>query len=168
MIKMMGLLFIIAFCSLCGIRLSSALTRRTQALKKTQLFLHLLRERLSYTLCPVDELFLQLSQEPLLEELDFIPLCSQKLSQRLPFPQALEESLEECRCALSGRDRAVLEELCTIVGGTEVENQLAGLELVRLNLAGQTAQAQQEVDRRARLYASLGVLAGLAIAIVLL
>ncbi len=168
MLKMLGLGLIVLFCTLCGLMKAASLKGRTQALKKTQLFLHLLSERLSYTLSPVDEIFAALGADPLLEGLDFIPLCDRNLAGHMPFPQAFHESMERCRCPLNSQDRALLEEICGVVGASSAENQMEGLALVKSNLAEQTRAAEEDMNRRARLYTSLGVLFGTAVAVMLI
>lgn len=168
MVKMLGLGLIVLFCTLCGMARASSLKSRTQALKKTLLFLHLLSERLSYTLSPLDDIFMTLSADPLLEGLDFITLCDRKLAGHMPFPQAFHESVECCRCALDRRDRALLEEIGDVVGTSSAANQMEGLALVRANLTEQARTAEEDVNRRARLYTSLGLLSGTAIAILLI
>ena len=168
MLKTVGLVLVVLCCSGCGAMMAANLRRRMAALQKTQLFLHLLSERLSYTLCPVQELFAELAGEPLLRELDYIAACSRRLQAREPFPEALRESVLESRLPLNERDREVLVSLCPIIGASDVENQLSGLALIRANLSGQAGQAREQVQRRARLYRSLGVLAGAAMAILLL
>ena len=168
MLKTMGLVLIVTCCSGLGALMAANLRRRMAALKTTQLFLHLLSERLSYTLCPVQELFRELANEPLLEGLDYIADCSEKLGERMPFPEAFRESVQESRLPLDARDRELLFSLCPIIGASSAENQLQGLALVRANLSGQTERAQEQVGRRAQLYRSLGVLSGTALAILLL
>lgn len=167
-VKMLGLGLIVLFCTLCGISRASSLKNRTRALKKTLLFLHLLSERLSYTLSPVSDIFMNLSADPLLEGLDFITLCDQKLAGHMPFPQAFHESVECCHCPLDRRDRALLEEIGDVIGASNAANQMEGLALVRANLTEQARAAEEDVNRRARLYASLGLLSGTAIAIMLI
>lgn len=168
MVKMLGLGLIILFCTLCGMARASSLKSRTQALKKTLLFLHLLSERLSYTLSPLDDIFMSFSADPLLEGLDFIALCDRKLAEHIPFPQAFHESVECCRCPLDKRDRSLLEEVGDVVGASSTANQMEGIALVRANLTEQARAAEEDMNRRARLYTSLGVLSGTAIAIMLI
>lgn len=147
---------------------AAQLRRREGSLKKVQLFLHLLQERLNYTLSPLGEIFEGLKDEPLLRELDFIPICAGKLVGALPFPQAFLESLAESRCALDKRDRELLGELSSILGQSDLENQLGGIRLVRANMLQQAEAAEELCRSRAKLYSSLGVLSGVAVAIVLL
>ena len=168
MLKTVGLVLVVLFCSFCGVTMAASLKKRTETLKKTLLFLHLLSERLSYTLCPVEELFEALAAEPLLEELDYIPDCRRRMADRLPFPEAFRESIRDSRLPLTERDRETLCSLCPIVGASSMENQLQGLALVKANLSGQVEEAQTQADKRSRLYASLGVLSGAALAVVLL
>lgn len=166
--KLIGMVLVVLFCSACGLMGAASLRRREGQLKKVQLFLHLLQERLSYTLSPLGEIFEGLQSEPLLRELDFIPLCAKKLAGTVPFPQAFVESLEQSRCALDKRDRELLGELSTILGQSDLENQLGGIRLVRANMLQQAEAAGELCRSRAKLYSSLGVLSGVAVAIVLL
>ena len=168
MVKTVGLVLLVLFCACCGGVMAANLKKRTAALKKTQLFIHLLSERLSYTLCPVEELFLALAEEPLLEELDYIPDCSRRMAGRTPFPEAFCESVLHSRLPLSDRDREVISSLSPIVGASSAENQLQGLKLVKANLSGQAQEAAEQADRRSRLYLSLGVLSGAALAVMLI
>lgn len=168
MLKMLGISLIALFCAMGGLMMSSLLKKRVEALKKTQLFLQLLSERIRYTLSPLDDIFKGLSQEPLLSGLDFIPLCDERMARHMPFPEAFRESIQNCRCPLGKRDRMLLEEICSVLGASAVENQLEGMALIKSNLSEQTRLAQEDVDRRSRLYTSLGMLSGAAAVIVLL
>ncbi|TCL43542.1 stage III sporulation protein AB [Harryflintia acetispora] len=166
--KLIGMVLVVLFCSSCGLMGAASLRRREGHLKKVQLFLHLLQERLSYTLSPLGEIFDGLRDEPLLRELDFISLCAGKLAGATPFPRAFVESLDESRCALDQRDRELLGELSSILGQSDLENQLRGIRLVRANMLQQAEAAEEVCRSRAKLYSSLGVLSGVAVAVVLL
>lgn len=166
--KLLGIVLVVVCCSLCGGVLASRIRGRCRALGRSQLFLHLLSERLQYTLTPLGELFEQLSSEPLLEGLDFIPACSRKMAQNVPFPKAFMESVREAGCPLNREDRALLSELTSFLGAADVDSQMEGLRLVKANLAQQAQIAREDSDKRGKLYASLGVLSGVALAIMLI
>lgn len=168
MLKLTGLLFIVSFFSLFGVYLAGAVRARGRALERAQLFLHMLCERISYTRSPLDEIFDCLSREPLLSQLDFIPGCHTRLLAGEAFPKAFSGSVEQCRCPLNARDREIINGLSAILGASDAESQLSGLSLIKASLALEAEHAREEGGRRAKLYSSLGVLTGLAAAVVML
>jgi stage III sporulation protein AB len=95
-------------------------------------------------------------------QLGFLRICRDEIRRGTPFPTAWRESLRECPV-----QPEILEPLADTLGSTGLEVQLDALSFTRSMLEERLAASRDYRDRNARMYRSMGVLCGIAIAIML-
>lgn len=94
-------------------------------------------------------------------------LASTKM-QELSAGEAWKYSLDHVKTNLKQEDKNVLANLENLLGKTSIEGQLSEIELMEQFLDKQIGIAEEERQKNEKLYRSLGVMAGLAIAIILI
>jgi stage III sporulation protein AB len=109
-----------------------------------------------------------LSSQKRFSELGFTDICAKKLSLGSSFSDSWKEAVLE-KTSLIGRDEAdILSSLGDILGKADVESGLAALkssgELLRVRLEA----ARDEQRKKAGMFRSMGVLCGIAIAILII
>ena len=78
--------------------------------------------------------------------------------------EAWKNALEESKTNLKEEDIKVLKNLSKLLGKTDIDGQLSEIELIE----EQITNAEEEQKKNEKLYKSLGILAGIAIAIILI
>jgi stage III sporulation protein AB len=96
-------------------------------------------------------------------ELAFLVVCRDKLAQGRPFAESFETAVKESD--LSQKQREVLLPLATELGSNNLESQLAALSYAIGRLNELSAREQEYCRTHGKLYRTLGVLCGLAAAI---
>lgn len=133
-------------------------------------FINYVSTRIRYSAAPIDEMIEQAAQMEELRSLPFLKICANKCREGIAFPTAWNQSMEEQKRGLSLKthDMEMLHAFGTGLGTTDVEGQTAHCALYRglLEEALQTARAEKETY--GRLTASLGVLAGIGTAVLLI
>lgn len=167
MLRFCGLGLVVVFFSLVGLSFSQRLCKRAAELRGCQLFLQLFCERIRYTLSPISDVFVALSEEPTLLNVSFLQRCKAGILEGLPFPEALSVALEQGAGSLTSADCGILSELSACIGQSDLESELSALELVKIRLSRAVEEAQTEKTRLCKLYSSLGLLSGVAVAVLL-
>jgi len=94
--------------------------------------------------------------------LGFLKICRDEMRPGTPFPEAWRQGLSECAIQTE-----VLLPLADTLGCAGLDSQLAALSFTRSLLEERLSAARQHRDRSAKMYRSMGVLCGIAIAIIL-
>lgn len=140
---------------------------RVFELERCLSLLSALGDELRFTLAPVEEILARLGAR---REFDALPLakwCCRLCREGRRFGPALAQSLESAPGALAQDDLLILSPLCQVLGCTDLESQLAALELCATLLAARLTEARRIQESRSRLYVSMGALAGMALGVVL-
>ena len=82
--------------------------------------------------------------------------------------EAWKYSIQNSRTNMKEEDLKVLENLEKLLGKTNIEGQLSEIELMEKFIIGQSENAEEEQKKNEKMYKSLGIIAGLAIAIILI
>lgn len=153
-----------------GILLSRSYQSRVRQLDKCDMFLSRLETSLGMEQLTTRELFVRLAQSESLAELDFIVNTASGLETNVVFPEVWRESLRRSRPALALReeDYRVLEQLSELVGAYDASTQTRGLEVTRALLRENADQALEQSRTSGKLSRSLGLLSGVAAAILIL
>lgn len=146
---------------------SLQLTTRVHSLEGVISYLTALGEELRYTMAPMDRLVSRLAQRQEFEELELAQLCQKNIEKGNSFTDGFSGAVHQMAHSL-GRDGA--EALCSIadvMGTTDLQGQLATLELCKSRLEHQLAAARIRKESHAKLYTNAGLLSGTALAILL-
>lgn len=97
--------------------------------------------------------------------LSFLNECVDLLEQ-LPFPQAWNRSIDGWKNSLEEGDILQLKLLSGILGACDVDGQLTALERVQLEFQHRLEVTATQVATKGRMFRSLGLLGGLAVAVI--
>lgn len=144
------------------------LSRRVNELEKSISYVTALADELKYTLAPIDRIVNRLASRGEYAGLSFAGSCARLCSQGLCFEQAFSQALSEEKTALKPDDLMALTPLSQVLGAVDIDGQLSALAHSRSLLSQRLEQAREERRTYSRLYSTLGLLSGAAIAIVLI
>ncbi len=150
-----------------GMYFSASLKNRVISLKKINYMLEEIYILLKYRSATVYEIAETLRGDERLAE--FVFLKKLELSPERSFQQCWKAAVEEnVPCGLKKSDSALLIEIGNRLGKSDLEDQLGAVRLRQAETEAAVSSAENEYMRKARLYRSLGVLAGVFIAIMLI
>ena len=88
----------------------------------------------------------------------------------VPFPQAWEEAVRKTAedAGYRKEDLPLLLRLSEVLGTSDVDGQIKGIELMERELEASYEEAQAEQKTKGKLYRSLGALAGAGVVVLLL
>lgn len=88
--------------------------------------------------------------------------------ENLPAGEAWRYSIENSKTNMKEEDLKVLINLEKLLGKTDINGQLSELKLIDTFISKQIEDAKEEQKKNEKLYKSLGIIAGLVIAIILI
>lgn len=94
--------------------------------------------------------------------------CRERMLRGDSFPVAWRTAVAQSPGALKGEEVRILASLADVLGTTDLDSQLSALDYTGEQLRRCHAAAGQKRDKCQKLYGTLGVLAGLAVAIILI
>ena len=168
-VKVCGLFAIMLVCAAAGFLKSRMLAKRTLELQSILSALTFISTEIRYFASPTVSIMEKLEENNDYRRLRFFGLCSQNLKNTPDFQFAWKRALSQAKPYLS-INHEDFEALCAfgdLFGSTDTEGQIANCarysELIRQRLTS----AVDDQKKRGRLYASLGVLTGVFLALVL-
>lgn len=141
---------------------------RVKALESVLVMLHTVRTQLQFSAAPVGQLLESICQLESLTPLTFLPECDRLYREGEVFPLAWQKALQRCAGPLHKEDCAPLEAFGASLGTTDVCGQLQSCDLYEQLLAEHLQRARAENQKYAKLLPALGLLCGVALAIVLI
>lgn len=170
MLRAFAMLIVFFGCSYLGVRASSALRLRRDMLRSMQSGIGRLSMWMDYTAQPLavlarrtktadTEVFWEMFAKQLKENADVVTAWQQAMAHaraREPGFAALKES-----------DLCVLEEYAQGLGGSDRKTQAKNTALLQQRLETIVQEAQDAYGSKGRMYRSVGILSGLAAAILL-
>ena len=170
MMKLAACALLILLGSGGGVFLSRRYQSRVRQLTKCDGFLNRLQTYLSMEKITTRELFERLSESENFSELTFLKKTADGLAGDVHFPAVWKKSLEESRMelALTGEDYRPLYALGELIGAYDAQSQQQGIDATRALLLEQLADAQEKSRKNGRLFRSLGILSGIAAAILII
>lgn len=153
-----------------GFLISGKYKNRVSQLGLCELMLERIKIYLEYEKTPTKSLIERLSESDSLSELTFIKRCHLRMQSEINFPQVWNECLERSKgeLALNNEDYATLRQLAEVIGAYDASAQAGGIEVLQKVVNQQLEQAQGLLQTEGKMYRSLGTLAGIAVAILLL
>lgn len=157
-------------CTLVGHLSAAKLKSRLEGLEQMSLAVYQLGLMIRYVSCPLAQATARVGQR--LDNAFFIEL-SKRLKDNRNCQQAWEETMEEARAcdarfaALTARDREILSVLAGELGRSDAKTQQQQIELTHKELGVQVDEAKEQWMRKGQVYKTLGLMGGLAAAIIL-
>jgi len=164
MVKIFCFVIITAATSAAGNYFSLMLKSRLAALTKLNYMIDEIIMMLRFKSPTVYEIAEELRRDDRFSCFEFLG----KISVDKPFRESWRKAVRECPPGgLSESDRALLEDIGMQLGTSDTESQISTLGLQRAELTAAIAAAGADCDKKAKLYRSMGVLAGAFISIML-
>ncbi len=170
MVKIIGLLLLVAAGTFLGYRAAAGLSRRADSLDKAQRLLAHLASRMRYTAAPVDELLAQAAATAEFAALPFLQAAARAAGTEEGFHAAWNEGVADYgkACGFTESDLELLRSFGEGLGRTDLEGQLDNCRMYAAQLGDRLAEARREAAAKSRLYLTLGVTGGMALALLLL
>ena len=168
-IKYCGIILIFIASTYIGKLYANKYKNRVDELEKMKSSLNIFKAKIKFTCNTIPEIFEDIGKN-LDEPIGKIFLDASKLMEQQIAKDAWDTSLNQniCRTNFNKKDIEDLKELSKMLGNTDVQGQISQIELVMQLIEGQTKQAQIEMQKNSKLYRTLGITAGLTIAIILI
>jgi len=171
MIRIIGALFLVGGASVIGIYASSELSVRSRVLSSFLSALDIMQAEIGGRLTPICELMERLSEavQPPLDS--FFGACGKEKREKKDTPFFLiwkKNLLLADYLKLKENEREVIGELGGVLGRYVAEEQVTAIAHLRRRVASMAESAEGDRKRLGKLYAKLGLLCGVAVAIVLI
>lgn len=165
MLKFIGFAVITAATTLAGNYFSLLLKSRLTALKKMNYMIDEISAVLRFKSATVYEIVSELREDGRFSDFEFL----KNISADVPFQKSWRDAAESCPPrGMSKSDTELLCEVGARLGTSDAESQINTLELQRTELMSVIADAESDCNKKAKLYRSMGVLAGAFISIMLI
>ena len=170
MIRALGAALLTAGCGSLGLSAVNQLSGRVRDLRELSSGLEILQRELGWRLSPLPGALEAAAGGTHGRAAQFFACCARG-ARRLdgaPFRTLWSGALEGCPLRLNREDRALLERLGPVLGRYDGESQRQAVEEVLAGLDRQQVQAEDNRRRLGRVYAVLGLTAGLFLSLVLI
>ncbi len=171
MIKWMGLFCIVISASAVGFGYAGAIKRQIAQTTALLTAVRYMKEQIVYRLTPLGELFTELAGLDDGEIAKFFAYCADVMrADRTSTLQAIFcDALRACgNLQLSRRTVRTLLSLALVLGKFDVDGQGRALDAAALRLADEIKELEENRHERCRGYRTIGICAGLAVAVILL
>lgn len=166
-IKGFFLLFVFAICSWIGFLFSRQYQYREKELKELKNAFHLLETKIRFTAIPLPEIFEEIAKTSSVTTIAELFRKASCQMQEKNAKEAWEIAVEQMEGNLKEEDRRMMKEFGRLLGKTDIDGQMSQIELTKSFLEEQIEKAKLDRKKNEKLYKSLGMVAGLAIVIVL-
>ncbi len=169
-IKIIGAAVLIGATSLIGFSLAADCSKRPRTLRELQALLQMLENEISYLSNLLSEAFNRIYEGSNSEAAILFKAAAENLgTSGVTADEAWEKAVEDncSKLSLNKEDKTILETFGKMLGNSDLEGQLNNIRLITSQLKLQELKAEEMRRKNERMYRSLGVLSGLAIAILL-
>ncbi|MEG1436053.1 MAG: stage III sporulation protein AB [Oscillospiraceae bacterium] len=157
------------FCTATGRYLSQRLYQRTKLLEQSISMIYTIKTNMEYCNTPVAEMLEKLSSTNGVEKLGFIKNCRERCKEGVEFPVAWDKSIKNSTYinSLQKGDIELLLEFGKSLGTTDLNGQLNICNFYTNQLSQKQNEARERFKSYGKVYSSMGLLLGTAIAIIL-
>ena len=165
-LKIVIYIAIFASSSYVGILFSMKYSNRVNELKDFKNAFNIFKTKLRYTYAPLDEIFMDISKsiKSIVGE-TFLDICSNMKIQNAT--ESFNNAIDTNNLSLTVEDKETIKNLSKLLGKTDIEGQMSEINQFLLLLKEQIKNAEEEKNKNAKMYKSLGTIIGLAIVIIL-
>ncbi|MDO7788625.1 stage III sporulation protein SpoIIIAB [Desulforamulus aquiferis] len=172
MLKLLGAIIVVFSCTLIGLTVASAYSRRPGEIRALQNALQLLETEISYGATPLPDALASVSERcDTRVALLFNRAAQELMTMRgITAREAWEIALSEYypKSALSRIDRSILLELGNSLGVSDREDQVKHLMLAKEQLKLEQTKAEDASIKNTKVYNYLGFLGGLTLVLILI
>lgn len=165
--KLLLLGLIIAVSTAIGILFSKKYANREKELKEMKNALNIFSTKIKFTYEPIPTLFMEISNKIGGNVGNIFSRAVSRMKE-MSAGEAWVMALEETKTNLIKEDIGVIKNLSRLLGQTDLEGQISEIEVVNNFLTIQLENAGEEKRKNEKMYRTLGVVAGLTIAIILI
>lgn len=168
--KIFLLLIIVLLCGYMGFYLAKKYSARVKLLELCELMLIKIKVYIECENMKTAEIITRLADGDSLRQLSFLKKCADKLAVNKNFPLMWCESLDEASAelALTREDFDILKQLAEVVGVCDSAGVADSIEVLRCEIEQVKEQATLLNQTTGSLCRKLGVLAGVAVGIILI
>ncbi len=164
--------YIIIFIAFCisfyiGNLISKKYTLRLKELKDIKNALNIIENKIKFTYEPLPDIFIQTSKM-VSQNISQIFMQASNNMKTENAEEAWEQSVESATTNLNAEDLENIKSFGKMLGKTDKEGQISRIELTKTFIEMQIEKAKVEEQKNAKLYKTLGAVAGLAIVIILI
>lgn len=171
LLKILGVIFVIASSSLIGQMICKRLEYRLSDLRDTKLALSILQSEISYLMNSLPEALKNASKVDGNISKIFLS-CEKLLNQKIGYcsRDAWNISVNENYkyTYLSDSDKEILLSLGKNLGLYDLEKQICNIKSISMQLDNQENHVKEVIEKNSKMYKSLSFLAGIAISIILI
>ena len=170
MLHAIAMIAVFGGCAFIGIRASSSLRLRKDTLRAMVDALHRLSMWMEYTAQPLKALARKAKTE---ETEAFFEAFARALKTDEDVPAAWKRSMEQARAedagfaSLKEEELSILDEYAQSLGASDRDTQAKNAALAQQRLNGVLREAERIYTSKGRMYRSVGILSGIAVAILL-
>lgn len=156
--------------SYIGFSISGRFEKRVKQLELSLIMLQKIKVYLEFEKTPTRTIIKNLAKSQSLEGLVFLKKCDEMLEDNINFPVVWMESLElsKTELAFEEDDYMALAQLSEVIGAYDAIAQTGGISILEKQIKAQLEDATEKNKTTGKLYRSLGVMGGLATAILML
>ena len=166
MLKWLGILLLVAACLLLGNKQAVALRERVKIWEQASRLAGMLETRIAYSTRPIPQLLNELYSTDNLTALPFLPKLSSCAPEKMA--ECWQTGVEKELTVLPVSDRALLAAFGAPLGRTDIAGQIAHCRTYAARFEERRTAAAAELSEKGRLYPLLGLLGGLALALLLI
>lgn len=168
-IKFIGAAILIGATSLIGFLMAAECSKRPRALRELQSMLQMLENEISYLSNLLSEAFNRIYDGANFNTAIIFREAAKYLgtdgyTADLAWEKAIVENYG--KLSLNSEDKTILLAFGKMLGNSDLEGQLNNIRLISSQLKLQEIKAEEMKKKNEKMYRSLGVLSGLAIAII--
>lgn len=167
LIKFILLFFVFGTSSVIGILMAKKYSNRLNMLKNIKEGLNIFEVKINFSCDTIPEIFAEIATKI---ERNSGKIFSDTILylQNSSVQQAWEMSIDKNLDCLKQEDKVTLKSLGKLLGKTDINGQIAQLKLVNNFLEKQINNAEEEKSKNEKMYKKLGVIAGIAMVVVLI
>lgn len=171
LLKLAGGAMILAASSLIGFSLADRLVKRQQQLKQLTGLMHLLENEIRYMSNLLADAFEKITDDRMTEAAAFFTESASILRKEneTSASEAWRRAVAKCikNTSLDKEDERVLLSFGNMLGNSDTEGQLKNIRFIISRLEEREQNAEEKRKRGEPMYRKLGILAGLAIVILM-